>query len=153
LAQRASAGIKVRQPLATAEVSLPFNIADTEKKELYDIIAEELNVKQVSGTVSTNPSIKLDLRLSDELRREGMMREVVRHVQNARKQARLNVDDRIALSLYTEASELGAAMEQYRQQIADETLAATLDLSQKAYAFSSTVKVEGLELVIGLQKA
>src|SRR5262249_35003876 len=44
-------------------------------------------------------AVALELELDDELRREGLAREIVHAVQNARKSAGLEVEDRISLSL------------------------------------------------------
>ena len=79
------------------------------------------------------------------------MREVVRNVQQARKAAGLQVDDRIVLCLVTEAKELGQAIEEYAGQITSETLATGLvDAAQGQYATEATV--EGQALQISLSK-
>jgi isoleucyl-tRNA synthetase len=112
-----------------------------------DILTEELNVK----AVKQGAGLLLDLELTPELKREGLMREVVRHVQSARKQAGLNVDDRIVLSLVTGDSELQAAINEYQRVIVAETLAEAI--SEATHAYETTVKVEGAELSVSLQKA
>jgi isoleucyl-tRNA synthetase len=133
--------MKVRQPLASVTVPTLGKFVSFE-----DVLTEELNVKGVK----TGAELSLDLELTPELRREGLMREVVRHVQNARKQAGLNVDDRIALSLVTEDKNLQKAIEEYHDTIATETLAESVD--GKEYSYSAEVKVEGVGLKISLQK-
>jgi isoleucyl-tRNA synthetase len=148
LAQRAEAGIKVRQPLQEVVVA---GIADI-KPELIDIIGEELNVKNV-GTVEAGSevSVTLDLRITPELKREGTMRELVRFVQNARKNAGLNVDDRINLRIEADSEEVKRAYEDFKDTIFAETLA-TGELDSEAQ-YSETMKIEGQELKINLTKA
>jgi isoleucyl-tRNA synthetase len=81
-----------------------------------------------------------------------MMREVIRNVQQARKAAGLQVDDRISLHLTAEAEELSQALQEHKQTILDETLSVGLvDTPQDHYA--TTVKVDGAELQISLAKA
>ena len=79
------------------------------------------------------------------------MREVVRHIQSARKNAGLNVDDHISLVLTTDDADLQQAIDEHRATIQSETLADELTNSG-AKAHKSTVKVEGSELVISLEK-
>ena len=67
-------------------------------------------------------AVALDLAVDEELRREGLAREVVRAVQNARKAAGLAVEDRIALTLGGDA-ELLAAARANEAYVAGETLA------------------------------
>lgn len=152
LAQRAEAGIKVRQPLAMASVVLPFNITDPGRHELRSILAEEVNVKTVKCTVGDEPSVQLDLVLTDSLRREGIAREVIRQVQNARKQAGLQIDDRIDLRLYSEDPELEQAIREHDQTIQTETLATSLSTDSSNH-FDAEVRLEAATLRIALSKA
>src|SRR5690606_16958459 len=94
-----------------------------------DILTEELNVKKVVQ----GDELALDLAITPELKREGFMREVIRHVQAARKAAGLNVDDRIKLSLKADDEELQKAITEHAETIATETLAS--DTAQAAYAY------------------
>jgi isoleucyl-tRNA synthetase len=161
LAQRAKAGIKVRQPLASATVWNAFDIAEpAENYQAYlDILCEELNVKQVQLERSGDHDkahgasvyVELDLKLTPELKREGLMREVIRQVQQARKQAGLAVDDRIKLSLSSDAAELQAVLSDpdLTDQIARETLAESLDAAASD-GFISEVKVGDAKLTISL---
>ena len=148
LAQRAAAGIKVRQPLKKISGS-GDKIKIAQKYE--DVVAEELNVQLVEE-VPTLKELLIDTHLTPELKREGMMREVVRNVQSARKAAGLQVDDRIHLSLRTEAEELKKAIEEHKETILAETLAKELN-AKKHEGYEATVKVDGHELTISLKKA
>ncbi len=142
LSIRAKEGIKVRQPLSMAIVPEISN-------DYKEVIAEELNVKKVEW----GKDVTLDTKLSPELRREGMMREVIRQVQNARKQADLSVDDRIVLQLHTGDSELAKAINEHQDVIMAETLAKSLTDGQSKSSFVQAVVIEGADLHIGLEKA
>lgn len=139
LSLRAKAGLKVRQPLASVTVPKLGEHVD-----FVSILTEELNVKQVA----VGEEVMLDETITPELKREGLMREVVRFVQNARKNAGLNVDDRIVLALSTDADELGQAIEEHRETINAETLAETGEV----IGHTETVKVEDCLLTITLAK-
>ena len=159
LSKRASEGIKVRQPLAS--VKLINTISQDTSAEvaqfLIDIAKDELNVKSVeivtdSESESAQPSVVYDLTITPELKREGLMREIVRHVQSARKQAGLQIDDRIVLSIFSDDSEISQAIDDFADVIKSETLAVELnsavDESEKYDA-----KIEGKLVEISLKKA
>ena len=67
-------------------------------------------------------AVALQLEIDEELRREGLAREIVRAVQNARKEAGLEITDRIALGLGGDAELVGIA-DEHRSYIVGETLA------------------------------
>ncbi|PLS80661.1 hypothetical protein CYG49_04330, partial [Candidatus Saccharibacteria bacterium] len=140
--------VKVRQPLNQLGYS-----GKRLGGELEQIIAEEVNVKHVinnGGDEGDAVVVTLDKDITPELKREGMMREVIRNVQNARKQAGLNVDDRIILSLTTEDGELQQAIAEHEATIASETLATEMAAND---GFLADVTVEGAALKLQLQKA
>jgi isoleucyl-tRNA synthetase len=154
LSLRAETGIKVRQPLSSATVTHADPLSDEAFFSL--ILTEELNVKQVIFEQSADVdamSIDLDMVLTPALRQEGLMREVIRHVQQARKQAELQVDDHIALQLTTHDAELNTlvANTDLTDVIKQETLAESLNAGGQA-SYETTVKVDGSALTIALAK-
>ena len=159
LSKRASEGIKVRQPLASVKLinTISHDTPAEVTQFLIDIAKDELNVKSVeivtdSGSESAQPSVVYDLTITPELKREGLMREIVRHVQSARKQAGLQIDDRIVLSISSDDSEISQAIDTFADVIKAETLAvelnSTADESEKYDA-----KIEGKLVEISLKKA
>ena len=159
LSKRASEGIKVRQPLAS--VKLVNTISQDTPAEvaqfLIDIAKDELNVKSVeivtdSESESAQPSVVYDLTITPELKREGLMREIVRHVQSARKQAGLQIDDRIVLSISSDDSEISQAIDAFADVIKAETLAVELNsAADKSEKYDA--KIEGKLVEISLKKA
>ena len=159
LSKRASEGIKVRQPLAS--VKLVNTISQDTPAEvaqfLIDIAKDELNVKSVeivtdSESESAQPSVVYDLTITPELKREGLMREIVRHVQSARKQAGLQIDDRIVLSISSDDSEISQAIDAFADVIKSETLAVELNSVVKE-SEKYDAKIEGKLVEISLKKA
>lgn len=138
--------IKVRQPLST------LTYGGDQLDEFYEsIIAEEVNVKQVVHAQASSAAVVLDKTITPELRREGLAREVIRHVQSARKNAGLNVDDRIALSLSSDDAELSKAIAEHESVITAETLASSVTTG--VYEHSSDVTIEGAALNVSLERA
>jgi isoleucyl-tRNA synthetase len=120
--------------------------------ELKPIIAEELNVKEVRITANHGHlTINLDINVSAELKEEGIARELVRIVQNARKNAGFNVDDRIKSRITSESQEVVEALSKFKDMISAETLS-TGDLVGDP-EHSEVVRVEGREVKIELSRA
>jgi isoleucyl-tRNA synthetase len=143
LSIRAKEHQKVRQPLASVIVPSLGKFVDFE-----DILCEELNVKKVK----LGDEFALDLVITPDLKSEGIAREVIRHIQNARKNAGLNIEDRIELSLITGNDELKKAISSHNKIITDETLTTKFsDSGTKNY--SVDVKIDNAQLTISLQKA
>ena len=94
-------------------------------------------------------AVALQLELDDELRREGLAREIVHAVQNARKAADLDISDRIELSLGGDDDLLAAARE-HEPYIAGEVLATAVAYDA---AEAAPVRVDGRDLRIGVSRA
>jgi isoleucyl-tRNA synthetase len=145
LALRAKNSVKIRQPLASATV-----IKNGKTFDFTPILTEELNIKSVNyGGEETI----LDLNLTDDLKAEGTSREVIRHIQNSRKKAGLNVDDRIKLNLDFDDDFLAFSIDKFINEISKEVLAEDVKLNQHIeFSYSQSVKVDSQELKISLEK-
>ena len=97
-------------------------------------------------------AVALALELDEELVREGLAREVVHAVQNARKEAGLEITDRIALDIGGDGRLLEAAREN-EAYIADEVLATGFTFDGGSGEATSTTSIDGMELAIGIGKA
>lgn len=96
LEARTKANVKVRQPLA----SLTLNIEMV--KEYNDILAEEINVKKVMFDISQTNRVVIDTILTPELKMEGDTRDLIRAIQDMRKEAGLIPQDVIKLEIETD---------------------------------------------------
>ncbi|HEX8052905.1 MAG TPA: isoleucine--tRNA ligase [Thermoleophilaceae bacterium] len=96
-------------------------------------------------------AVALNLELDDALRREGLAREAVRAIQEARKAAGLDVSDRIRLTLAGDA-ELIAAVREHEEYVAGETLAVEVNYRDVALT-GDPVTIEGRKLWIGVERA
>ena len=177
--------IKVRQPLQRAAY------AGAKLAEYYEqIMAEELNVKEIrwvehmdeyladddatEGAIKPESWVEIDKTITPELKREGLMREVIRHVQSARKKAGLQVDDRIVLHLAVgaepasasqpatsgqaqpasdAAAQLRQALAEHADTIASETLATMAPEQPGDALYHTAAMVDGAELQVSLAKA
>ncbi len=156
--------IKIRQPLSYASYA-------GERLDGYyeQIMQDELNVKRINwiedlsnyrpaGVVTGMDNLitwlELDKQLTPELRSEGLSREVIRAVQKARKDAGLNVDDRIRLTITTDDDSVAEAVKTWAETIKSEVLATELaDAPMDNATYTVDTTANKLPLTISLIKA
>jgi isoleucyl-tRNA synthetase len=115
--------------------------------EDVSLVMQPLDGYQVEA--EAGHAVALALELDDELRREGLAREIVHAVQNARKEAGLEVTDRIALTLGGDQELLDAARA-HEQYVAGETLATSVSYDGGEGAAAA---IGGRELRIAVERA
>ncbi len=104
LMQRTKHGIKVRQPLRRLSIKHSFKTPPY-WDEVKHILADEVNVKEVildDKMSQDDPPIKLDTTITPELKREGMVRELTRKIQDLRKNSGLAPAEKIAFVVETD---------------------------------------------------
>ena len=155
LAARQAAGVKVRQPLASAVIAAPPEVAEAVARFATDV-CDELNVERVeTGAASADgeTTVALDTEITPALRRKGIARAVVHHTQMLRKHARLDVADRIRLTVSADADVLGA-VEEHRELVCAETLAVSLVLGPPMPgATSHAARIDGVDVTLGVERA
>jgi len=104
LASRAEHGIKVRQPLSLIEVTGMAPLAE----ELDQIIMDEVNVKAIKYGQDGELAVALNTELTPELQQEGLLRELIRSVNEQRKKSGLTIHDRIIVDWQTDSVDLRA---------------------------------------------
>jgi isoleucyl-tRNA synthetase len=137
---------------AKVKAGQPFDLAGF-TLDPADVVVTQRAPEGWAGVADGATQVVIDARVTPELKREGMARDVIRQVQQLRKEANLEMEDRIALYLHTESAELRQAIETHRAYIAAETLTvqwAAAPLGDGAA--SANVKVEGQAVTIQLRK-
>ena len=106
--------------------------------------------------------VALDTRLDDELRELGLVREVTNRVQNARKDAKLELQDRIDLRLFAPDA-VRVAVEKHAARLAEDVLAVSVEYASSsalgltpgvgtAFARIETTDVEGMAVELAIRK-
>ena len=120
-ADAAQLAAAVRAGTATVQIDgAPFAL------EIADVIITETPQEGWAVHSEGGESVALDLEITDELRAAGLAREAIRLIQDARKNAGLDVSDRIALAWAAEADDVAAAVRAHADRIADEVLATSV---------------------------
>jgi isoleucyl-tRNA synthetase len=144
LAGRQKAKIRVRQPLNELQIK---NYWLKKEPELLELIKDEVNVKKVSF----GREFKLDTKITPELREEGVIREIIRHIQEMRKETGLKPKDKIFVG-YSGSEEVLRILERNKESILKE--ARILDLKKKEGKFDleRKVKVDNEEIILAIKR-
>lgn len=146
---RNQAGIKFRQPLSAAyiEGKSPFPRKEL-KVQFLRALKHELNVKEIRFTneltsdllenqenvshesAETNLKLYLITEINSELKQEGIAREIVRAIQQLRKEADLNWNSRIKVLYETQAQELSESLQNFEDYVKRETLCSSIQSEQ-----------------------
>lgn len=156
---------KIRQAILALEASEAAqrllagqSIQVTVDGTTYDILPEEVEVIMEARTGMAVASegaylAALDTTITPELRREGLAREFVRRVQNLRKEAGLEVADRIRLT-YQATPDLAEAVEAFRGYIMGEVLAVEMQAAEPpTEVVRAEAAFDGEKVTLGIVKA
>ena len=144
LEQRSKANIKVRQPLALLSIK-----KNQFRTDLLDLIKDEVNVKSVVLDLALENEVVLDTSVTDELKREGVARDVIRAIQDLRKKEGLTVGDKVSLLLDSDekGKELVTA---FLPDIKRVTLVTGVDYADMPHI--EALVVEGYSFRLGIKK-
>lgn len=120
---REEAGRPVKQALGSVTIYVPSgNIAE----DLLSVILDEVNIKQAS-VLMRELSVEVDMELTPALVREGMMRDVTRHVNQLRKDTGLTIQDSIILKIWSASAEVRTMFDEHKDAIQDGVLASSVE--------------------------
>jgi isoleucyl-tRNA synthetase len=139
-----------------AQTGQPFELVlgnETFTLDPADVVVQMKAPDGWAGVGDRGTQVLIDARITEELKREGLARDVVRQVQQARKDANLQMEDRIELYLATESTVLRQAIDAHRDYIAGETLTTKWATALTGDGWHKVdVKIEGQPLTIALRK-
>lgn len=161
LEARVTAKMPVRQALASLTINIKAPVERerlSSKKDLMSLIRDELNVEMVlirepEGEQADDWTIALDTVLTPELKKKGFYREAVRHIMNLRKQSGLTPTDKINVMISTGSPELTAWLEEFKNDLAQETRALGFEFAAEQAEKAEIMKWEGQEVGFALKTA
>lgn len=156
-ALRAEAKLKVRQPLSAM---WSYGFASV-SKNIEQLILDELNVKQwLSGkppkgkrvvsleTAVGKKKIFFDTKLTEDLRREGLKRELVRQINALRKKQGLTIHDQVIIRYNTDSAPLLKLLKNQETVIAKDVIASRLEHGEGEYELT----IDGETIRVTLEK-
>ncbi len=153
LALRMEKGIKVRQPLASLKIKNKIEKGKTEK-ELIELVKDEVNVKSIAFDKAIKEDVELDWEITPELKEEGMVRELVRQIQNMRKETGLVPSDIINVACQLADAGMYEFLKKWADYIKKETRAKGLESYKEGVKFDLEKKIDldGEKIKIGIKK-
>ena len=149
LAKRDEARIKVRQPLQKLIIS---NYQLTIEYE--ELIKDELNIKEIKcNTGDGEISVELDTEITEDLKLEGLKRELVRLINNLRKDANLTINERAIIYIETADKTINEALAKFQTEILADTLSTQLGDKITEAEFTKAAKIDQVALNIGIKKS
>ncbi|MBU0476796.1 class I tRNA ligase family protein [Patescibacteria group bacterium] len=146
LAERAKAKIKVRQSLS----ELRIKGEDLKKeKELLKLVKQEVNVKEITF----GKTLKLNTKITEALKEEGQVREIIRQVQRMRKEVNLKPKDEILIQ-YLGSSALNEVLVENKNFILKETKAKDFIIKEKpkkSFKIEKEVRIDKEKLWLGIK--
>lgn len=146
LDERSRKGIKVRQPLKTLVIK-----GVTLSKKLIRLVKKELNVKEIKiKKESEELSVELDTKITPELMREGIIRDLMRKINHYRKKKKLTLSDRIKLYIKTSDKDIKESVDEFREELKESIQADEIFFEE--IEESKNVKIRDSEIKLGIQK-
>lgn len=148
LQERSKAGIKVRQPLA----SLSVKTASIKDKGLLAILQEEVNVKRVIADTKIEGEVMLDTHITPELKEEGLVREIIRNIQEMRKDGGMKPGDKIYVQILP-SQKMERMLEKWTSYIKDGVDAKIVRFGgKKEFSVERDSTIDGETVWIGIVK-
>lgn len=153
------AAIAALDPVHTLEVletqgriGITVNGRD-EQLTLEEILVEQVEKEGYSVEQQGDRAVAISTGITEELRREGLARELVHKIQNLRKEAGLEIEDTISLRV-SGSPLLMEIIQEFERFVKSETLCRQLELPAEpsATAFSSALAVEGETIEVSIER-
>lgn len=166
-AARSEAKIKVRQPVAEAIVRVASPREKESLKLVIPQILDELNVKNIKAVETEselggdgyksvtegNYAVAVPVTISEELKAEGMAREIVHRIQSQRRNSGFEIADRI-LIYYRSDDHIKSVLKQFEEYVKLETLSDGVVEGIPAEGVNpETLKLEGHEIELAVKKS
>ena len=119
--------------------------------ELEDVEITSKDIPGWSVASEGGLTVALDITISDELKKEGLARDIVNRIQNMRKDMGLEVQDKIELVFKNESTDLRDAVSEFEDYICHETQALSLEFSDKVES-GNEIDIDGQKFVIGINQ-
>ncbi len=96
-------------------------------------------------------TVALDITVTEELRKEGLARELVNRIQNLRKSNGFDITDKITVTVLS-SDEMDGAIKEYNEYIANQVLAVSVEITDHAISDATVLDFEDFSLSVRIEK-
>ncbi|MEO9483213.1 MAG: isoleucine--tRNA ligase [Ekhidna sp.] len=143
-----------KEEIAAIERDASFEIEVEGEKIILTLEDVEISSQDIPGWLVASESgltVALDITLTDDLKKEGLSRDMVNRIQNLRKDKGLEVQDKIAVSYATADAMMSAALTDFAEYIKTETQAVSLEAKQADGG--DKFDIDGIEINVQIEVA
>lgn len=97
-------------------------------------------------------TVALDITVTEELKKEGLARELVNRIQNIRKSSGFDITDKVIIKIAS-ATEMDGAIQSFREYISNQVLAKSIEITSEPIANATTLDFEDFTLDVLVVKA
>ena len=150
LDEREKVKIPIKQPLS--KLKLNKKLFEKELSEEYlGLIKDEINVKDIEITKNINSDMELDTKITDELLEEGISRELIRIINQFRKELNLTINDRVSLNLQTKDNLILNSLNKFKSEIMKSVQADKIEEKIDKNFKTKDVEIKNSKLTISLK--
>ncbi len=158
-------GLKVRQPLRRMEIVTTNPLLPVIPDWMKLLLQKELNIMEVNemrelssgnGILTAEDknhatSVSIDSNLDDELLEKGLLREIIRHIQSARKTNGFKQGDSVKVEVVTQSEKVNAMITKYTAEISEAVSASNISLKNSEVSSDKGVELGGDLIQINLE--
>ncbi len=158
---------KIMKPLAAAiqqmtqddinafEKAGTFTLVVNGQEAVLDRADVEIISEDIPGWLVANEgrlTVALDITVTEDLRKEGLARELVNRIQNLRKSSGFDITDKIHITVLSNDI-MDDAIREYKDYIANQVLATSIEIADEAVSDATELDFEDFKLPVRVEKA
>lgn len=121
-------------------------------KQLLNIIADEINVKKIVFDPKIKNNLELDIQITPELKAEGRIRELIRMIQDLRKDAKYTPKDKVEIFIETDGH-IKTLIKNREEQLKAEIGSKKIEFKRtEKFDAESDTQIDGIKIWIGIKK-
>jgi len=128
-----------------------YQISKDIEIDYSDFMIEEIPNEGFEVSLNNSFIVAINGNIDESLKKEGMIRDLIRHVQNFRKESGLDISDRISISI-SPSEDLVLAIKNHKKYFMNEVLGVNIRLDGHNLDFNKDIQIGSQKIKLGLSK-